>query len=118
MQSLQVGSLPVFRDGQPCGIVTDRDIVVRCVAAGSDCSQTPVGQVMTSELYTLPETTEIEAVAREMEQRQIRRLLVTGENYEIVGIVSVGDIAAKSGAQQVCAELIEKVSVPAEPVRS
>ncbi|TWU04934.1 CBS domain-containing protein [Stieleria varia] len=117
MSQMQVGSLPVFRDGKPIGIITDRDIVVRCVAAGLDCSQTPCRQAMTGELITLPETTDIEAAASAMEERQIRRLLVTGENYDIVGIVSVGDIAANSGSQKVCAELIERMSVPAEPVR-
>ncbi len=117
MQRLGVGSVPVFRDGQPIGIVTDRDIVVRAVAEQCDCSQKPIGEIMTGELITMPETTSIAEAAKLMEQQQIRRLLVTGSNNEIVGIVSVGDIVAKSGEHGLAAELIEMVSLPAEPAR-
>src|SRR6056297_2374953 len=111
MQRLGVGSVPVFRDGQPIGIVTDRDIVVRAVAEQCDCSQKPIGEIMTGELITMPETTSIAEAAKLMEQQQIRRLLVTGSNNEIVGIVSVGDIVAKSGEHGLAAELIEMVSL-------
>lgn len=117
MEQLRVGSVPVFRDGEPVGIVTDRDIVVRAVAAGRDCSQTPAGEVMSSGLITLAETTPIEEAVREMEERQIRRLLVSGGDNRIVGIVSLGDIVTKTGEHQLSAELIEMVSLPAEPAR-
>lgn len=117
MKQLSVGSVPVFQDGTAIGIVTDRDIVIRAIAAGRDCSQTPVREVMTDGLVTLPESTPVDAAVREMEERQIRRLLVSGEDNMIVGIVSLGDIAAKSGEHHLSAELIEKISVPAEPAR-
>lgn len=117
MERLGIGSVPVFRNGQPIGIITDRDIVVRAVAQQCDCSQKPVGEIMSGELITMPETTEVGDAVREMEQRQIRRLLATGPDNEIVGIVSVGDIVAKSGEHTLCAELIEMVSLPAEPSR-
>jgi len=117
MQRLGIGSVPVFRDGQPIGIVTDRDIVVRGVAKQCDCNQTPVAEIMSGELVTMPETTEVGEAAKQMEQRQIRRLLVTGPENEIVGIVSVGDIVAKSGEHGLSAELIEMVSLPAQPAR-
>lgn len=117
MERLRVGSVPVFQDSRPVGIVTDRDIVVRGIAAGLDCSQTHVSEVMSSELVSLPETTDIKTAARQMEERQIRRLLVTGESGEIVGIVSIGDIAAKAGQHGLSAELIETVSQPAQPTR-
>ncbi len=118
MEQMRVGSVPVFRDGRPIGIVTDRDIVVRAVACGCDCTQQPVSEIMSTDLVTVDEGTTIEAVADEMERRQIRRILVTGgEANEIVGIVSVGDIAAKTGKHSIAAELIEKISVPAEPMR-
>lgn len=117
MQRLGIGSVPVFRDGRPIGIVTDRDIVVRAVAENCDCSQKPIGEIMSGEPVTMPETTEVGEAVKEMEQRQIRRLLVTGPDQEIVGIVSVGDIVAKSGDHGWSAELIEMVSLPAEPLR-
>ena len=117
MERMRIGSIPVFRDGRPVGIVTDRDIVVRAVATRCDCSQKRVGEIMTEGLVTMPETTDIADAAEEMEQRQIRRLLVTSESGEIVGVVSVGDIAAKAGQQQLSAQLIEQLSLPAEPAR-
>lgn len=118
MEQLRIGSVPVFRDGQPIGIVTDRDIVVRAVATGCDCSQKPVVEVMSSNLVTTHEDTPIEVVADEMERLQIRRVLVTGgASNGIVGIVSIGDIVAKSGKHALSAELIEKISIPAEPTR-
>ena len=118
MDRMCIGAVPVFRDGQPVGIVTDRDIAVRAVAAGRDCSQTPISEIMSGELCALPETTSIEDAVHTMEERQIRRVLVTGaDNNEIVGIVSVGDIAAKSHQHDLSAELIEKVSLPCEPAR-
>lgn len=116
MGRMRIGSLPVFRDGQPVGIVTDRDITVRAVASGCDCSQKPVEEIMSDNLCTLPETTSLEDAAQEMEQRQIRRVLVGGEDNAIVGIVSLGDIVAKSNQQGLSAELIERVSQPCQPV--
>ncbi len=116
MDQLGVGCVPVFRDGQPIGIVTDRDIVLRAVANGRDGAQTPVSEVMTAGLVSLPETATIEEAVLEMEERQIRRVLVRGEDDQVVGIVSLGDIAAKYGNPQISAELIERVSVPAEPI--
>lgn len=116
MCRMRVGSLPVFRDGEPVGIVTDRDITVRAVACGCDCSQLPVEKVMSDHLCTLPETTSIEDAAEEMEQRQIRRVLVSGDQNSIVGIVSLGDIVAKSHQQRLSAELIERVSQPCQPI--
>lgn len=118
MDRLRVGSVPVFRDGHPIGIVTDRDIVIRAVGKGLDCAQQPVSEIMSAEPCMLSEQTSIEDAARMMEERQIRRVLVTGSNHdEIVGIVSAGDIAAKSHRQELSGELLERVSTPCEPVR-
>jgi len=118
MGRLQVGAIPIFRDNQPIGIVTDRDIAIRAVAAGCDCSSKPVSEIMTSELYTMPETALVVEAANRMQEHQIRRLLVTGaDSDEIVGIVALGDIAAKSDQQELCGKLIEQVSQPAEPAR-
>jgi CBS domain-containing protein len=117
MNRMGIGAVPVFQDGKPVGIVTDRDIVVRAIACGCDCSQKPIREIMSDNPCMLPETTPIKDAAQEMEQRQIRRVLVTGENREIVGIVSLGDIAAKTDEHSLCAELIERVSTPCEPIR-
>jgi CBS domain-containing protein len=64
MSRMGIGSLPVFRDGQPVGIVTGRDITVRAVACARDCSRMPVEQIMRGNRCTLPETTSIEDAPR------------------------------------------------------
>lgn len=115
MKRLNVGSIPVFHDGEPIGIITDRDVAVRAVATGCDCSQKPVSEVMSGELITLPETADIEEAVQAMKEHRIRRVLITGADGEIVGIVSVGDVVSKTNKHGLSAELIETVSVPAAP---
>lgn len=117
MSRLGVGAIPIFEDGKPVGIVTDRDITIRSVANGREGSQQPLYEIMSQNLCLLPETTPIKDAVHEMEHRQIRRVLVTGPDDEIVGIVSLGDIAAKSQQHRLSAELIEKVSIPCLPLR-
>lgn len=117
MNRMGIGVVPIFEDGKPIGIVTDRDIVIRAVALGCDCSRKPVREIMTADPCMLLETTPIQKAAMKMEERQVRRVLVTGEQGEVVGIVSLGDIAAKSQEHKLAAELIEKVSTPCAPTR-
>lgn len=117
MGRMEIGAVPIFREGTPVGIVTDRDIAVRAVATGRDCTQQPVREIMTEDLCLFNENTPIKVAAQEMERRQIRRVLVTGDKDEVVGIVSLGDIAAKSNEHRLAAELIEKVSSPCRPMR-
>lgn len=116
MRHLNVGAIPVFRNDEPVGIVTDRDIAIRGVANGCDCAS-PVSEIMSEGLVTLPEHTSVDEASQLMQERQIRRVLVVGEEGKIVGIVSVGDLVAKLDRQKMAAELIAKVSEPAEPVR-
>ena len=88
-----VGSLPVCTsDGRLRGIVTDRDIVLRCVAAEDDPAQTPVRDIMSRAPATLAPGQDILAAAQLMAQHQVRRLPVV-ERGKLVGIVSLGDVA-------------------------
>ena len=88
-----VGVLPVrSRDGALCGIVTDRDLVTRCIAAGKRPEATTVREIMTSAVVTASPDTDTVAAARLMGQRQIRRLPVL-ENGRLCGLVSLGDLA-------------------------
>ena len=87
-----VGDILVTRDGKLCGIVTDRDIVVRCVAQGQDPSETRVDRICSEELTTLsPDDLVDDAVVR-MRERAVRRIPVV-EREHVVGIVSLGDLA-------------------------
>jgi len=118
MAEMDVGAIPVFEDGRPVGIVTDRDIVVRGVAPGKDGGSTPIAEVMTGDLVMLAEDTAIEEAAEQMERKQIRRLLVHGPDHEVVGIVSLGDLATKVPGERTCGEVIEQVSKPRQPARA
>ena len=80
-----IGALPVCgSDGRLCGLITDRDIVTRCLAAGRSASSTPVRDVMTAKVITARPDMEVALAAGLMGREQIRRLC---------GMVSLGDLA-------------------------
>ena len=88
-----VGSLPVCSaDGRLRGIVTDRDIVLRCIAVEDDPAQTPVRDVMTRGCFTVSPDDSCQEAARLMAARQVRRLPVV-EKGRLVGMLSLGDLA-------------------------
>ncbi len=87
-----LGLLPVCaQDGALLGVVTDRDIVTRCVAAREDPSRVPVGDIMTRELETLSPGERCEEALLRMSRHQVRRLPVT-EGGRVVGMLSLGDL--------------------------
>jgi CBS domain-containing protein len=99
MKQHSIGDVLVQRNGQLCGIVTDRDLVVRCLADGSiDSSSTPVGEVCTDDIATIDADAEVGDAIRLMEQRAIRRLPIV-EGGEPVGIVTLGDLAVARDAE-------------------
>ena len=88
-----LGSLPVCaQNGALLGIVTDRDIVTRCVAAGEDPSRVPVQDIMSRAPVTIAPGDDVRDAARQMAAGQIRRLPVV-EDGAVVGMVSLGDLA-------------------------
>ncbi|MBO5339958.1 MAG: CBS domain-containing protein [Oscillospiraceae bacterium] len=88
-----IGSLPVCSpDGRLRGIVTDRDIVLRCIAVEDDPAQTPVRDVMTRGCFTVGPDEDCREATRLMAARQVRRLPVV-EQGQVVGILSLGDLA-------------------------
>ena len=92
-----IGSVPVCDSkGQLQGIITDRDIVLRCVAAGVDPDKTLIRDVMTTGVFTVSPTDTVESAAALMGKAQVRRLPVC-ENGTLVGMLSLGDLAC-SGA--------------------
>src|SRR4051812_31242947 len=93
MKVEDVGAVPVVdEDDDLVGIITDRDIVVRCVAEGKDPAETNVEDVLSHELETIEPDADVEEAARVMSDRQIRRLPVC-QDGELVGMVSIGDLA-------------------------
>src|SRR5438270_128596 len=106
MRQEDCGSIPVVEDGRLVGIVTDRDIVVRAIAAGKDPKSTPVSEVMSAD----PVTVESKGDVADAE-RQIRRLPVV-EGGKLVGIIVTAQIARNEGAKQT-GETIKEISEPA-----
>lgn len=87
-----VGALPVTaRGGRLVGMLTDRDIAVRCVAANFDPNLTRVRSVMSGGPVTVPAEESRETAARTMEKHRVRRLPVT-QNGKLVGMLSRGDL--------------------------
>jgi CBS domain-containing protein len=117
MRDLDVGPLPVIGDDQRLvGIITDRDITVRAIADGKD-PMTTVREAMTGEVIYGFEDQDVHEAARTMQERQIRRLLVLNRDKRLVGIVSLGDLAVKTGDRQKAGELLQNIAEPAIPHR-
>lgn len=88
----EVGTLVVTDvDGLPEGILTDRDIVVRCVVEDLHPDKTEVARVMTSDVYTIHEDASLEAGLEEMADKEVRRLVVIDDAGRVTGIVSLDD---------------------------
>jgi len=109
MRDGDMGAVPVVDDGKLVGIVTDRDIVVRAVAEGKDAA-THVGDVMTTELFTVtPDDFVFEAI-RLMGDKQIRRVPVIDNNGALVGIIAIADVALETEDEREIAETMEEIS--------
>ena len=108
-----VGSVVIVDDDTPVGIVTDRDLALRCVASESDLGDQTAGNVMTEDLATIEQGAGFyEAVGR-MRDHGIRRLPVTGENGELVGILTTDDLTTLlADEQQGLSEVIEAQRPP------
>lgn len=93
MRDLGVGSLPICSDqDRLIGIITDRDIVIRCIADDQDPSQIMAGQLAQGRLLCVEADTDLDAVLNTMEQHRIRRLPVLSE-HRLVGMISEADLA-------------------------
>lgn len=115
MDELNVGSLPVCDGWQLLGIVTDRDITVRATAAGLDPSRTEVELVMSDRVRWCSLHDTPAEVLQQMAQVQIRRLPVLDDHDRLVGIVSLGDLAARRPAG--VEDTLRRISTPSEPDR-
>ena len=103
MQQEDIGSCPVVDQDKLVGIVTDRDIAVRAVAKGLDPNDTKVCDVMSTDLIYGDQTMTLEDAARLMADNQVRRLLVV-ESDNLVGIVSLADLAIDLEEDELLAE--------------
>jgi CBS domain-containing protein len=112
MEELDVGPLPVCEGRRVVGMLTDRDITVRATAAGCDPRTTLVCDTMSQDIICCHEDDDVQDVARVMKEKQVRRLLVMSRAGELVGIVSLGDLATEAGDRGQSGSVLEEVSRP------
>src|SRR5438045_8987162 len=94
MKEEDTGAIPVLDEDKLAGIVTDRDIVIRCIAEGKDPNELTAEDILSRELETIEPDADVQEAARIMARRQVRRLPVV-EDGELVGVISLGDISAR-----------------------
>jgi CBS domain-containing protein len=101
MKQQDCGAIPVVsKDGKLIGIVTDRDIVIRAVAAGKDPRATPVSAVMSADPVTLSPDASADDAEKLMADRQVRRLPVVAEG-RLVGLIVTAQLARRGDAREV-----------------
>jgi len=112
MQKYNVGSVPVCeKDDSLVGIITDRDIVVRNIAAGNDPFSTAVSSVMTPAVQSVGPDAGMDEATKLMADYQVRRLPVV-ENSKLVGIVALADIATDNRVDTEASEALAEISKP------
>lgn len=105
-----IGSLPVCgQDGKLKGLVTDRDLVIRCLAAGKKPEETKVWEIMTTGVITAGPEMDAEVAAHLMGSRQVRRLPVV-EQGRLCGMVSLGDLAGNGESAYDAADALTDIS--------
>lgn len=112
MRRQDIGVLPVCDGTRLVGMITDRDITIRAIAEDRDPKQTKVKDCMSSDLvYCFDDQTETEA-EQIMQEKQIRRLPIISREKQLVGIVSLGDLAKRGSSVEEAGETLRRVSQP------
>lgn len=115
MREWDIGVLPVHDGQRLVGMITDRDITIRATPTGQPPDQIKVADVMTDEVLWCYEDQMVGEVLQQMGDEQIRRIPVLDRNMQLVGIVSLGDIAAQHAANT--DNTLEEISQPSQPIR-
>lgn len=110
MDEYDVGSIPVCDGNKVVGIITDRDIVLRCVSQNKDLKQ-PVCEFMTANPVTATPTMDVKDAAKLMSEKKVRRLPIV-DNNSLVGMVSLGDIAVEPKTSNKAGEALKDISDP------
>jgi CBS domain-containing protein len=116
MRDLDVGIIPVVRDGSLRGVITDRDITIRVTAAGLGPYEASVQDFLSPNVVTVAANADLDEARRLMSEHQIRRLMVTDDGKEdgkLVGVLSIGDIAVKDSREDTeTGEVLQDISEP------
>jgi CBS domain-containing protein len=109
MRDLDIGCLPVGKDDRLIGMITDRDIACRAVAAGDDPAKTPISEVMSKGVTYCFDDQDVGEAAHLMEKKQIHRLPVLNRQKRMVGMLSLGDIGLNA-PHELTGEVVEAIS--------
>jgi CBS domain-containing protein len=110
MREVGIGFLPVGVDDRLVGTLTDRDITVRAVADGLDPKVARVREAMSKDLFYCFEDQDTSEAATLMAEHKVRRLPVLNDAKRLVGVVSIGDLAAKTGDDDVVGQTVQDIS--------
>jgi CBS domain-containing protein len=111
MKQHDVGSVPaVEADGRLVGIVTDRDIVLKVVAAGRNAEQTTVKEAMTPNPASCKEDDDLDYALKLMKERQVRRMPIVDGSGRLTGIIAQADVATRVQKDAKTGELVEAIS--------
>jgi len=96
MRQANVGILPVVEDGQVCGVITDRDLVVRALALDADLGSTPVGECATGDPVVAHPDWDLDQAMETMARAKIGRLPVIDDDNQLAGMVTLGSLALRA----------------------
>ncbi len=111
MKQEDCGAIPIVEDGRLVGIITDRDIVIRAIAAGKDPRSTRISDVMSADPVTIRSDADAKEAERVMADRQIRRLPVCDDG-KLAGILVIGQLARHEGDDKTVGETLKEISEP------
>jgi len=109
MKEHECGSIPVSENEKLVGMITDRDIVLRCVAKDFDAVLMMAKDCMSARMLYCRDTDDVKDVLKNMGEQAVRHLPVVDENKRLVGIVSFGDLSAACEDKACCGEAMEKI---------
>jgi CBS domain-containing protein len=109
MRDNDIGSIPIGENDRLVGMMTDRDIVCRCIAAGLDPKTATARDVMTEGIIFCLDKQELEDAARLMEAKKVRRLPVIDDKKRMTGMLSLGDVS-NAGPRHISGEVMHAVS--------
>ena len=109
MKQLDIGVIPVVQEGELLGLVTDRDLVLRVLAERKDGTEVKLSDILTKSPVTVTPDMQLSAAREIMAEHRVRRLPVM-KDRELVGILSIGDLALADASKRAVGETLEQVS--------
>eukprot|EP01121_Diplochlamys_sp_Union-15-3_P010664 TRINITY_DN3014_c0_g1_i2.p1 TRINITY_DN3014_c0_g1~~TRINITY_DN3014_c0_g1_i2.p1 ORF type:complete len:151 (-),score=40.58 TRINITY_DN3014_c0_g1_i2:42-494(-) len=114
MKESDSGFLPIGKDDKLQGTVTDRDIVIRCIAEGADPKSTTVSKAMSNDIVYCFEDQDLRDAKKIMGEKQIRRLPVLNRDKRLVGVVSLGDLSEDTNVDDAVSKISKDTGKPSQ----